>query len=101
MVAYKNMVRATADEKRHLVRVRGLPCCICLPNEQQSPTEAHHLLSGGQRMGHYFCVPLCHQHHDNVYKYAIMMRALWVQVMATLGVTDVEWPTSKVCKRAG
>lgn len=101
MVAYRNQLRATAAEKKHLVRVRGLPCCICLPDEQQSPTEAHHLLRGGRRISHYHTIPLCRDHHNDVSKYSIMMRALWVQVMSKLGVTDVEWPISKVCKRPG
>lgn len=99
-MAYKGMPRATAEERAHLMRVRGLPCCICLPDEQKSPTETHHLLQGGQRMGHYFCVPLCHEHHDNVHRYVIMMRALWTLTMSTLGVTNVEWPMSKIVPRS-
>lgn len=101
MVAYRNQPRATADEKRHLARVKELPCCICLPDEQKTPTEVHHLLQGGRRISHYHTIPLCRDHHNDVSKYSIMMRALWVQVLIKLDVTDVEWPTSKICKRVG
>lgn len=54
--------------------------CICC-REQFGPNralyifaEVHHILCGNRRMGHWYTLPLCSQHHRNV-----------------LGLTDPRW----------
>lgn len=58
-------VRGTAEAKRHLARVKQLPCVICAA---PPPSDAHHCFSGryGSRKASDFeTIPLCkacHQH---------------------------------------
>jgi len=58
-------VRGTAEAKRHLARVKQLPCVICAA---PPPSDAHHCFSGryGSRKAIDFeTIPLCkncHQH---------------------------------------
>lgn len=99
MVAYRNMPRATADEKEHMKRVSELPCCVCQPGWQRSMTQVHHLISGGRRMGHFFVIPLCEWHHQHVHQLAGVIRTHWELVNETLGVKR-DWPVSKICQRA-
>jgi hypothetical protein len=44
--------RLNDKERRHLARVKELPCSIC---DAPGPSEAHHLQQGSQ----YTCVALC------------------------------------------
>lgn len=104
---YPGQPRATPAERAHLALVRSLPCCVCNPGLQNSPTEAQHLLLNGRRMGHYFTIPLCRTpHHAFVTRFRKLFeqthgeqRALWEETMAKLGVTGVEWPLSKIVAR--
>lgn len=100
MVTYRGMPKASKEELAHLERVRALPCCMCLPGEQNSITEAHHILSGGRRLGHFFVIPLCKgKHHENVHLLrGEATQQLWRQVNATLGITR-DWPASKIIPR--
>jgi len=44
--------------------ITELGCCVCLREGLGiSPSEVHHMLSGGRRMGHLFTIPLCYLHH--------------------------------------
>lgn len=45
-------------ERRHLARVKMLPCSIC---DEPGPSEAHHVKQGSQ----YTCVALCPECHRN------------------------------------
>jgi hypothetical protein len=103
MVYYKGQTPATPAERQHLARVKELPCCLCLPGEQESVpdnwTEANHLKCGNKRMGHYFVVPYCRIiHHPKAHLYVRRERDLWQQTVDTLGVI-VTWPTSKLVPR--
>jgi hypothetical protein len=49
MVAYKGQPKATWEEREHMQRIKYLPCCVCLPGEQSTPTECHHITDGGRR----------------------------------------------------
>lgn len=48
--------RLTAAERRHLQRVKALPCSVC---GQPGPSEAHHIRQGLQ----WVCVALCPECH--------------------------------------
>lgn len=96
MVYFKGQKPATAEEREHLTRVRALPCCVCLPNEQTSHTQAHHLLDSGKRISHYHTIPLCDQHHRVIN--TLPQRQLCVQIATTLGI-EISFPTSKIIPR--
>lgn len=101
MVAYRNMPKATPEELEYLARVRQLPCCVCLPGEQDSPTEGHHVLDGGRRIGNFFVIPLCRNlHHKQVHMLNHeMQKELVTQVHETLGITGHPYPQSKILPR--
>jgi hypothetical protein len=46
----------TKDERRHLARVKELPCSVC---DAPGPSEAHHVRQHRQ----YTCVALCAECH--------------------------------------
>lgn len=51
----------TAAEKRHLDRIKSMPCSVCC---QPAPSQAHHVKQDSA----YHCIPLCsdcHQGSDN------------------------------------
>ncbi len=98
MVAHRNMPRATQAERDHMARVRELPCCLCLKDAQQTPTECHHLKIGNKRMGHMYVIPVCDFHHRNIHQFPHLMRSLWQQTMDTLGMV-MSWPISKIVSR--
>lgn len=56
---------ATAAEKRHIKRIKGLPCLVC----GAWRVEAHHVIGYADRAGHYpkdhrHVTPLCPRHHN-------------------------------------
>ena len=46
-----------ARERKHLARVKELPCSVC---DAPGPSQAHHIKQGNQ----YTCVALCHDCHQ-------------------------------------
>lgn len=56
---------ANKAEKERLSNLHRLPCLCCeiIGIDQPFPTEAHHLLSGGRRIGHMASVNICSWHH--------------------------------------
>lgn len=46
----------TAAERRHIERIKSLPCSVC---DTPGPSEAHHVRQGL----HYACVALCADCH--------------------------------------
>lgn len=58
----------TKEERIWVSAVKECGCLLCVirgyPREDDGPlAEAHHLLSGGIRMGHLFTIGLCPWHH--------------------------------------
>jgi len=51
----------TAKEIAHLLFVKSCPCITCAA---PPPSQAHHITSGGRRLGHYYCLPLCYECHE-------------------------------------
>lgn len=55
----------TKEEAAWLVAVKQGPCLACLifTGERRHGCDAHHLLSGGRRIGHLATIGLCAWHH--------------------------------------
>ena len=51
-----NSKNLTAAARRHLARVKALPCSVC---DEPGPSEAHHIVQGS----HFVCVALCQSCH--------------------------------------
>jgi len=54
----------TAEERAWMdaIVAHGCICCI-LDGQEPRPTAVHHILRGGQRIGHLFTLPLCQPGH--------------------------------------
>ncbi len=55
-------------ERAHVERVKCTPCLACVIEGMPAApcSEAHHLLSGGRRIGHMATIALCPWHHRGV-----------------------------------
>ncbi len=54
----------TIEEADWMRRISALGCIACiLDGQAPRPTAVHHILRGGQRMGHLFTIPLCQPGH--------------------------------------
>ncbi len=51
----------TKIEKKHLEKVKELPCGNC---EHDGPSFAHHITQCGRRIGHFATIPLCFECHS-------------------------------------
>lgn len=60
----------TAKERRHLARVKELPCSVC---DQPGPSEAHHIKQGQQ----YTAVALCQECHRGPFMGLHGQRRAW------------------------
>ena len=78
---YRHQRAMTKAEKKWRQSVAELGCIVCL-NEGYGfvPCCVHHLLSGGQRMGHLQTIGLCPSHHASGVKTAeFCSRHPWVR----------------------
>lgn len=101
MVWHKNQVRATPAELSWMALVSQLPCCICahpMARQQTSPTQVHHIVRS-KRLGHFWVLPVCEDHHRRIGKYRHCEQKLWTQLNVRMGITDRSWPESKVIAR--
>lgn len=59
----------TAEESAWLVAVKEGPCLACLifTGNRYHGCDAHHLLSGGVRIGHLATIGLCAWHHRGIH----------------------------------
>lgn len=64
----------TAAEKRHIQRVKNLPCGVC---GQPSPSDAHHIKDGDRRVSHFAIIPLCKSCHQDPHNGIHGERAMW------------------------
>lgn len=54
----------TVAEAAYMASIAALGCIVCrLAGRLDVPAEVHHLLRGGQRIGHGWTIPLCSPHH--------------------------------------
>jgi len=114
----------TKYERERIEAMKPFGCVACavlgVPNLNH--LELHHILDGGQRMGHYFSIFLCRGHHQGdwsdsqlewiepKHRYAISdgrklfnaaygsERELWERVQNKLKLPKV-WPASKILPR--
>lgn len=56
----------TAAEKRHLTRIKEMPCSVC---SHPAPSQAHHVKQDSA----YHCVPLCESCHKDIHG----MKNIW------------------------
>lgn len=57
--------RGTAAAKRHIARVKALPCVIC---RRPGPSDAHHIICerfGQAKASDFEIIPLCKIHHQH------------------------------------
>lgn len=57
----KKYKSATQIEKEHLLLIKSMGCIVC---PRPAPSEAHHICVAGRRVGHFYTLPLCHEHHE-------------------------------------
>lgn len=68
--------------RRHRVRVKELPCCVC---GAPGPSEAHHILEGrtpGRKSPDWLMIPLCKDCHTGSLNGIHGQRRMW-EVMRT------------------
>jgi hypothetical protein len=68
----------TVEEKRWMDAIVRFGCVACYLDGMESQpmrTAVHHILRGGQRIGHLFTLPLCDPgHHQNGQQYGLISR---------------------------
>lgn len=70
-------------ERRHLARVKALPCSLC---DSPPPSEAHHIEQGLQ----FTCVALCAECHRGPIMGLHGQRRMWaIKKMSELDALDV------------
>lgn len=75
--------KLTAAERRHLQRVKSLPCSVC---NAPPPSSAHHVRQHSQ----YICVALCHDCHQGAFNGIHGQRRMWaVKKMDELDALNV------------
>lgn len=75
--------RLTDRQRRHLARVKALPCSVC---GAAGPSEAHHIRQGSQ----YLCVALCadcHRGHNGWHGTKAFWRIRKMDELDALAVT--------------
>jgi cytochrome c553 len=60
----------TAAEKRHLERIKSMPCIVC---QAPAPSQAHHVKQDSA----YHCVPLCQSCHQDQQNGIHGRKAMW------------------------
>jgi hypothetical protein len=56
----------TTEEREWMDWLAQQPCVACwIDGVQSGPVQIHHILRGGQRVGHLFTLPLCAGHHQH------------------------------------
>jgi hypothetical protein len=112
----------TKRERARVEALRLIGCIACrhIGVRAPGPTELHHMLSGGKRMGHWYTLVLCEPHHQGkqgwpanippVYRVSIAsgskvwnlvyptQRELWEHAQWMIGEPAL-WPVSKILPR--
>lgn len=71
--------RGTAKARKHLFRVKQLPCVICL---RLGPSDAHHVICGrygSSKASDFEVIPLCKAHHQDGPDAIHNGKASWVE----------------------
>lgn len=69
----------TAEESRWMGAIVAYGCIACrLDGMAPRPTAVHHILRGGQRIGHRYTLPLCDPgHHKDGQAFGLVSRHPW------------------------
>jgi len=69
----------TAEERRWMDAITSYGCIACrIDGRGFVPAAVHHILRGGQRIGHLFTLPLCDPgHHQNGQMLGVVSRHPW------------------------
>ena len=61
--------KPTKKEKERIDRFSVVGCVACRSTlgVYNSQYDIHHIIRGNRRVGHWFTIPLCPQHHRNIY----------------------------------
>ncbi len=75
--------KLNAKERKHLARVKELPCSVC---DSEAGSEAHHVVQGLQ----YTCIALCFEcHRDGVLGWHGQKRAWLIRKMTELDALNI------------
>lgn len=82
----------TVAEKAWMDAITDLGCIACLiDGHAGTPAAVHHLLRGGQRIGHLFTIPLCDPgHHQNGQQAGKVSRHPWKTRFEAIYGTEAE-----------
>lgn len=112
----RNQPRPTKQEKIRINRLKqeiGCICCLLRFNIQTRPVEIHHIVRGNKRLGHWYTLPLCRDHHQgtgtgmwtSIRAGRKAFRAIhgdeldiWLKVQHMLNLDD-ELPSTKILPR--
>ena len=70
----------TAAEKRHLFRIKEMPCSVC---GQVAPSQAHHVKQDSA----YHCIPLCLDCHNDIHGMKNIWRVYKMDEVDALAIT--------------
>ncbi len=62
------------SEENHIMRIKNMPCGVC---GAYPPSDAHHILENGTRVGHYVVIPLCKSCHQDSHNGIHGEKAMW------------------------
>lgn len=71
--------RGTAKARDHILRVKQLPCVVCL---RHGPSDAHHVICGrygSSKASDFEVIPLCKSHHQDGLDAIHNGKASWVE----------------------
>lgn len=118
MIAHRNAVKPTKDERERITRMLLFGCICCAEFSIYRHAECHHIVEGNKRLGHWYTLPLCKGHHRGEWimgeNYGIRValsdgskrfaeafgteRELWKRMQCKLLLPYV-WPSSKILPR--
>lgn len=70
---------ATSEERKWMDDIVSYGCIACrIDGHASRPAAVHHILRGGQRIGHLFTLPLCDPgHHQGGQEFGLVSRHPW------------------------
>lgn len=105
MIWHRKAKKWTAAESDRATRMTvEIGCIFCwLDEATRGPCEhRHHIKSGNKRMGHWYTLPVCAQHHRDCHNgrfgHAVQIDR-WLKVQHILGLDDT-LPRSKIVPRS-
>ena len=72
----KNKRAMTADERRHVTRIKSMPCAVC---DAPPPSDAHHV----DQSSHFLVLPLCKDCHQGSHNGIHGQKRMWAVMRKT------------------